>query len=131
MTHAYEALVILKTAGTDQDAAKRAAILEEPIKKLGGSVVLSQGIGRRRLAYRIARQSEGQYHLLRFQAPVDQVKELERLFRLSDVIVRFIILNAEDVGTTTDTITTAAPASSYSGYSPRGGAGRAGGTAEA
>ena len=98
ITRSYEALVILRAAGTEQDLAKAAAHLEEPIKKLGGNLDTSQGLGRRRLAFRISRQAEGHYHLLRFRAPSEQVKELERLFRLNDTVVRFIILSAEEVG---------------------------------
>ena len=115
MTHTYEALVILRTAGTEHDLAKHTATLEDPVKKNGGSVTLSQGIGRRRLAYRISRQAEGHYHLLRFQAPSDRLKDIERLYRLNDAIVRFMILNAEELGATADTITSASP-------SPAGGA---------
>ena len=96
MTRGYEALVILKAAGTEQEVAKRAFQLEEPIKKVGGTVESSQGMGRRRLAFRIARQTEGHYYLLRFQAPAERIGEIERLFRLNEAIVRFMILNAEE-----------------------------------
>ncbi len=92
----YEALVILKSAGTEQEQARAAAQLEEPVKRLGGAVELSQALGRRRLTFRINRQTEGQYHLLRFQAPAGQVREIERLFRLNDAIIRFMILSAEE-----------------------------------
>jgi len=92
----YEALIILKAAGTEQDVARQAAQLEDPIKRLGGRVEHVQGMGRRRLAFRIARQTEGYYYLLRFQAPMEHIGELERLFRLNETIVRFMILNAEE-----------------------------------
>ena len=98
MTRDYEALVILKSAGTEQDLARAAAHLEEPIKKVGGSVTTSHSMGRRRLTFRIARQSEGHYYVLRFKAPTDQVKELERLLHLNDAVVRFMILTADEVG---------------------------------
>ena len=96
MKRDYEALVILKAAGTEQELAQHASQLEEQIKKLGGSIATSQSMGRRKLAFRISRQTEGYYHLLRFRAPTEQVSELERLFRLNEVIVRFMILNGEE-----------------------------------
>ena len=92
----YEALIILKTAGTEQELAKHAAQLEEQVKRVGGGIERSQRMGRRRLAFRINRQAEGHYHLLRFRAPTGRVAELERLFRLNETVVRFIILNAEE-----------------------------------
>ena len=96
-TRVYEALVILKAAGTEQDLARAAAQLEEQVKKLGGTIERSEPWGRRRLAFRIARQQEGHYQLLRFQAPPAQVVELERLFRLNESIVRFMILTEEEL----------------------------------
>lgn len=96
-TRSYEALIIFKTAGTEQEIARAGASLEEPIKKLGGSVDTLQSMGRRRLAFRIARQMEGYYYLLRFHLPTGQVEELERLLRLQDSIVRFMILSTEDI----------------------------------
>ena len=94
---AYEALVILRATGTEQDVARQASQIEEQVKKLGGHVETSQNLGRRRLAFRISRQAEGYYHLLRFLAPTQQVSELERLLHLNDGIVRFMILTAEEV----------------------------------
>ena len=94
---AYEALVILKAAGTEQDVARAATQLEDQVKKLGGTIERSEPWGRRRLAFRIARQQEGYYQLLRFQAPPAQVAELERFFRLNEAIVRFVILTEEEL----------------------------------
>ena len=96
MTRGYEALIILKAAGTEQEIARHAAQLEDHVKKLGGHIDSSQPMGRRRLAFRISRQTEGHYHLLRFQAPTEQIGELERLFRLHESVVRFMILNADE-----------------------------------
>lgn len=93
----YEALVILRAAGTEQDAAQHAAQIEEHIKKSGGQIINAQSLGRRRLAFRIARQTEGYYHLVRFRAPSEQIGGLDRLLRLNDTVVRFMILSADDI----------------------------------
>lgn len=97
VTRRYEALIILKTAGTEQDLAQATAKLEELVQRLGGRVARSEPWGRRRLAFRIARQTEGHYHLLQFEAPTQHVAELERLLRLNEAIVRFIILSEEEL----------------------------------
>ncbi len=91
----YEALIILKTAGTEQEIARAAGQLEESVRKLGGQVERSQGMGRRRLAFRIARQGEGHYHLLHFTASTERISELKRHFGLNDAIVRFMIIARE------------------------------------
>jgi small subunit ribosomal protein S6 len=97
ITKDYEALFILKTTGTEQEIAQAASSLEDPIKKAGGRIDRAQTLGRRRLAFRIARQGEGVYHVLRFWAPTESVSELDRVFRLNERIVRFIILDGEEV----------------------------------
>ncbi len=114
----YEALVILKAGGTEQDVARNATHLEEPIKKVGGSVTSSQGMGRRKLAFRISRQTEGYYYLLRFQAPTEQLGELERLFRLNESVVRFMILSSDEIGPQPSNA--ARPASAHAGAVPAG-----------
>lgn len=97
MTRDYEALVILRAGGTEQEVARHAAQLEEQIRKLGGRIDTSQAMGRRRLAFRISRQSEGYYHLLRFHAATERVVELERQLHLDESIVRFMILSADEL----------------------------------
>ena len=111
MSRDYESLVIFKAAGTEQELSQQAARVEEQIKKLGGRVENVQGMGRRRLAFRIARQTEGYYYVFRFHAPTEQVAELERLLRLNEAIVRFMILSEDE-------LVPAAPASA----SPQGAA---------
>ena len=97
MSRGYEALVILRSAGTEQELSRQAAHLEEAIKKLGGTVEQLQSMGRRKLAFRIARQTEGQYYVVRFQAPTAQIPSLDRLFRLNEAVVRFMILTQDEV----------------------------------
>ena len=93
VSRAYEALLILKPTGTEAELAQAVRQVEEPIKKLGGSIDSSEGWGRRRLAYRVHRHVEGQYHLLRFQVVPQQLEELKRTLRLNETVVRFLILN--------------------------------------
>ena len=93
MNREYEALIILKSTGTDAEIAQAVTQVEEPIKKLGGIIGGSKLYGRRRLAYRIARQQEGYYHLFEFHIATEQVEELKRVLRLNEAIVRFLILS--------------------------------------
>ncbi len=92
----YEALAIFKSVGTEVEMTGSVKQLEDPIQKLGGHIDRSTSWGRRRLAYRIARQQEGVYHLVQFQLPPPQLEELKHLLRLNENIVRFLILNRAD-----------------------------------
>ena len=94
----YEVLFIHSASGTEEDVSRMAAKLEEPIKRLGGTPENRQSLGRRRLAFKIAKQHEGYYHMLRFSAPTERLAELERLYRLNEAIIRFMILSADHAG---------------------------------
>lgn len=93
MTRQYEALIMVKAAGTDADVAQHVAQVEELLKKLGARLEQTQAFGRRRLAYRIARQTEGHYHFVVFQMEPAHLDELKRQLRLHDVVVRYLILS--------------------------------------
>ena len=106
----YEALILFRTAGTEQDLSRAATAAEESVKKLEGRVDGSQGMGRRRLAYRIARQAEGHYHLLRLSLPPTQLGELDRLWRLQESILRFMVLSEDELpAAPTETLGTRQP----------------------
>ena len=92
----YEALIILKPSGTEEEIVRHAAGLDAQVKKLGGAIESAQPLGRRRLAFPILRQTEGFYYLLRFTAPTQQIGELERFFRFNESIVRFVILTQDE-----------------------------------
>lgn len=92
----YEAMVILKTIGTEAELAQAVGLLEDPIKRFGGQIDQSTNWGRRRLAYRIDKHGEGHYHLIEFRLAPDQLAEVKRSFQLNEAIVRFMILNRTD-----------------------------------
>ncbi len=96
MTRGYEALFILKTTGSEQDTAKTASQAETLVKKFDGAIEHSQSMGRRRLAFRIGRQTEGFYHVVRFAAPPERVRELERQLRLQEGILRFMVVSQDE-----------------------------------
>jgi small subunit ribosomal protein S6 len=58
----------------------------------GGEVGKVDRWGRRRLAYEIARQTEGYYVLVEFSAEPEVIAELERTLHLADEVVRFKVV---------------------------------------
>lgn len=49
--------------------------------------------GKRKFAYPILHRTEGFYYVINFVAPVTFPAELERIFRITDSIIRFLIIN--------------------------------------
>jgi small subunit ribosomal protein S6 len=52
--------------------------------------------GVRKLAYRLAKFSEGQYILFQFSAKPETVKEIERRLRVADLVLKFITVRIDE-----------------------------------
>ena len=61
-----------------------------------GTVAHVEDWGARDLAYRIEKQSRGYYALLRYQATGRAVDELERNLKLTDGILRYLTVRADE-----------------------------------
>ena len=60
-------------------------------KEAGGTVDKEDIWGKRKLAYLIRKQSEGQYVLLNIAMPADTTKELERNIRFLEPVMRYML----------------------------------------
>lgn len=71
------------------------ALVEKVGQALGdqGTVGKVDDWGRRRLAYEIAKQHEGHYLLVEFDAIPDALTELDRTLSLSDQVMRFKVVH--------------------------------------
>ncbi|EFA22029.1 ribosomal protein S6-like protein [Bifidobacterium gallicum DSM 20093 = LMG 11596] len=52
--------------------------------------------GEKKLAYEINYIKEGYYYIVDFKASGDHIKEFERRLRISDLILRFMVIRKED-----------------------------------
>lgn len=59
----------------------------------GGEISAHEVLGKRRLAYEINKFREGVYVLVNFTATVEVVEELNRVMRISDEIIRHLVIN--------------------------------------
>ena len=93
--NSYEVLFVIRNALDDE--RKEAAV--EAVKGVieeGGEVTRVDLIGTRRFAYPIEKKTEGYYVLVEFNAPAELPKELDRRLRISDDVVRHIIINKDE-----------------------------------
>ncbi|WP_299033857.1 30S ribosomal protein S6 [uncultured Anaerococcus sp.] len=91
----YEAVLIFKTELADAD---RNALLDRFKGHIeeNGEVVSVDDWGRRRLAYEIDDLKEGYYYIVDFKSQPDHIKEFERRLRLSDFVLRYMVIRKED-----------------------------------
>lgn len=66
------------------------------IKDGGGKLDKSDVWGKRKLAYYVKKQSEGQYVLLHAHLDPKMCGELERQFRLQESVMRFLIVAVDE-----------------------------------
>ncbi|MCI7238131.1 MAG: 30S ribosomal protein S6 [Anaerococcus sp.] len=91
----YEAVLILKADMSDSD---RTDLLErfKQIIAQDGEVTNVDDWGKRKLAYEINYLKEGYYYIVDFTANPDHIKEFERRLRLSDFVIRYMVIRKED-----------------------------------
>ena len=91
----YETIFILDPS-FDEEAVK--ASIEKfkgVIENGGGTVENVDEWGKRKLAYEIAKVNEGYYTLVNFTAGPELPRELDRIFRITDGVIRHIIVNEQ------------------------------------
>ena len=66
------------------------------IENGGGTVENVDFWGKRKLAYEIAKVNEGFYTLINFEANTELPKELDRVFRITDGVIRHIVVKQEN-----------------------------------
>jgi small subunit ribosomal protein S6 len=61
-----------------------------------GEVIKVEARGKRRLAYAIKKKQEGQDILLSFQTPPPALPELERILKLDEQVLRYLIVRTDE-----------------------------------
>ena len=92
----YEALYIVKSDVGDDEIQTMAKEVESLVTDNGGAIVRSEIWGKRKLAYKVKHCSEGCYVLLRFTAEPPFIRRLEHYFRLSESVIRTLIVYFDD-----------------------------------
>ena len=86
----YETLYVLRPDLEGEKTQEIVGRYRDLVAEKGGEVVDVAEWGKRRLAYEIDNYREGYYVVMKYNAPTDVSPELERLFRISDDVMRYI-----------------------------------------
>ncbi|MBE7015342.1 MAG: 30S ribosomal protein S6 [Ruminococcaceae bacterium] len=95
LIYSYETIFIID-ASLEEDAIKALTEKFTALISKNGTLESVDEWGKRRLAYEIDDKTEGYYVLANFKADGDFPKELDRKFRITDGILRTIIIRKED-----------------------------------
>ena len=89
----YETIFILHPS-LDEEANKAAIEKFKGVIENGGGTIENVDVwGKRKLAYEIAKVNEGFYTLINFNADSELPKELDRVFRITDGVIKYMTIN--------------------------------------
>jgi small subunit ribosomal protein S6 len=90
----YETVFILDPGLDEGQVKDEIAKVENLIAGLQGEVVGTEAGGKRRLAYEIDGKREGYYTMISFRSQPSSLAELERAYKLNEMVLRYIIVHA-------------------------------------
>ena len=88
----YESVVIV-SPNVDEEGLKA---LEEKFTGLineNGKVETVESMGKRKLAYEIKKFTEGTYLVFNFEAKPEFIRELERVYRITDEVLKYMTID--------------------------------------
>ena len=92
----YEMMYIAEPDTADDHIEKLNDAISDLIKTQGGNVVKVEDMGRRRMAYKIKKFTEGRYVLFELEGSGKEIAELERRMRVNDTIFRYITVRVDE-----------------------------------
>ncbi len=90
----YESVVIVNP-NLEEESIKNLIKKFSDLINTDGNIISVEEIGKRRLAYEIKKQKEGFYIVIKFEAKPELIAELERNYRITDEVMKFIVVKEE------------------------------------
>ena len=84
----YEILLMLDPELAEERQSEIVGRVRELVERGDGTWVAHEPWGRRRLAYEIAKKTDGTYHLLHFDSEPDTLDEISRVLKITDGVMR-------------------------------------------
>lgn len=91
----YEVMFIAKPL-EDAEVDPIAEFVSNLIKKNGGNVEKVNRWGKRHLAYPVKKQADGNYVLINFEADPAVIKEIDRVMKIQDDILKHLIVKIDE-----------------------------------
>ncbi len=86
----YETVFVLNPEMSDEDVDANLQNTVSLLETHGANIIRTERGGKRRLAYPIEKQRYGYYNLIHYHGTNAALSEMERMFRLSDRVLRYL-----------------------------------------
>lgn len=91
----YESVVIINP-NLDEEANKELVKTFTDLINSDGKLEKADILGKRKLAYEISKTTEGYYVIFYFEANPSLISELERIYRITDSVIKFMTIKVEE-----------------------------------
>ena len=91
----YESVIIINP-NVDEEGMKALISRFTDLINSDGKVEKVDELGKRKLAYEVKKNTEGFYVVFYFEANTDLIAELERNYRITDEVIKFMTIKQED-----------------------------------
>ena len=91
----YE-LIFVTDASLETEAIDDTVAKFTDLVKNNGTIVEAVNWGKRRLAYEVNKKWDGFYTLITFEGPADFIKELERVLRIDERVMKFLVVKVDE-----------------------------------
>jgi ribosomal protein S6 len=91
----YESVIIVNP-NVDEEGIKALEMKFTDIINNDGKLEKIDNLGKRKLAYEVKKNNEGIYLVLTFEANADLIEELQRNYRITDEVIKFIVIRIEE-----------------------------------
>ncbi|HTM25120.1 MAG TPA: 30S ribosomal protein S6 [Vicinamibacterales bacterium] len=92
----YELVYIVSPDASEQAIAELHTQVEQIAQRYNGTLDKTENWGRRKLAYEIGHAREGTYVVETISGSGEMVKEIDRRLRVTDTIIRHLIVRVDD-----------------------------------
>ena len=96
MSRTYELVYVVSPEANDDQVAELHTQVEAIVQRMDGRIDKTDNWGRRKLAYEIGRHKEGTYVLEVIVGGGDLMKEIDRRFKVTDHIIRHLIVRVDE-----------------------------------
>ena len=91
----YESVIIINPSA-DEDKVKSLVDRFSDLINKQGKVEKVDNLGKKKLAYEVKKNKEGIYVVFYFEAETSLIAELERNYRITDEVIKFIVVRNEE-----------------------------------
>ena len=105
----YEVVYIFDSALTEERINEKLERYHSQLTGTGGEITVTDHWGRRQMAYTLKKKQAGYYVIEQFSSPVEALPEFERLLKLDEELLRYMVVSHNGEPTAPMSIATREP----------------------